>query len=101
MSDHNVTVFYLNIEACGKACAETLSAFSDRGIRINPVHATSSILKELIAEGFTDLPVVKLAREGESWQGHQPDRIESYVPAASELSWKLRRVGSPSRAWLR
>jgi len=97
----NVTVIILDSDEWKEACSQTLAAFEERGIRVSVVPATVKILKELSSEGYSALPVVKLARENDSWQGYRPDRITAYQPRASELDWTVRRVGKPSRAWLR
>jgi hypothetical protein len=56
---------------------------------------TIDLVENLTAEGFTELPVVKLEREGDSWQEHQPDRIAAYQPKLSECDLRFNAGRGP------
>lgn len=92
----NVTIWVFHDEEHEAACRATVAAFREKVGRLDIRTINLEAAKQLMAEGFTDLPVVKLAREGESWQGHQPDRIAAYQPALTEFHWDTRRARGPS-----
>ncbi len=91
MSEANVTIYVFNDPACEAACNATLAAFRAKGCALDVRHTNIDVLRDLMGQGFTVLPVVRLAREGESWQGHQPERITAYEPRLTEFRWDTRR----------
>jgi hypothetical protein len=56
---------------------------------------THDLVNSLTADGFTDLPVVKLEREGDSWQEHQPERIAAYQLKLSECDLRFNAAPGP------
>jgi hypothetical protein len=62
----NVTVYVSSFGGYEETCQNTVRKFRDKGIKINVTSMTHDLVKSLSAEGSTDLPVVKLEREGKS-----------------------------------
>lgn len=60
-------------------CRMTMRLMDKLGIKYKDVNIddNESIQEQLIAEGFKQMPVVKV--DGESWSGYQPDRIKEII----------------------
>lgn len=80
----NVTVFVSSLGGYEEARQKTVRQFRDMGIKINVASMTHELVERLAAEGFTALPVIKLEREGESWQ--DTSRIASPPTSPSSVS---------------
>ena len=97
----NVTAYGLPHDEWADACRKTIAAFRAKGVAVRVEQPSILTMTALVNDGYTELPVVMLERERDSWQGHRPDLIEQYRPAADELAWTTRKLGKPGRAWLR
>ena len=74
-TEPNISIYVTSHEPYADPCKETIRAFRDRGLRVNVVWVNVDDLKQLIADGFKSLPVVKLTRQARGWEGHRPEEI--------------------------
>lgn len=94
--ERNVTIYTFWDDQHKAACEATVAAFGTKGCALDVMTVSLDDCKRLMAEGFKDLPVLKLEREGESWEGHLPDRIAAYQPRLSEFKLEFKRARGPT-----
>ncbi len=93
--ERNVQIYAYTDLACVDSCRATIERFKAKGCALEIIWANLDDILMLHSQGHKIFPVVKLRREGVSWEGHQPARIDEYQPKLSEMKLTFRALPGP------